>query len=143
MSALGRKERTEAELAQWLRDRGVGEEDVAEVVARLVEAEAVDDVRFARRYAEDKRELRAWGPDRIAEALRARGVAEAHVSAALAAEDAEGVIARAVSVLRAAGAQVADERGRARALSLLARRGYPLEIAYDAVRVMGRCSGAA
>ena len=44
---------------------------------RLLEAGALDDERFARRFAEDKRELRGWGPDRIAEALRARGVDEA------------------------------------------------------------------
>ena len=45
---------------------------------RLIEAGALDDERFARRYAEDKRELRGWGPERIREALAARGVAERH-----------------------------------------------------------------
>lgn len=130
-------------MARWLAGRGVAEEDLAEVVARLIEAEVLDDGNFARRYAEDKRELRGWGPDRIAEALRSRGVAEEHVAAALAAEDAGAVVDRAIAVLEAAGASVDDEPGRARALSLLARRGYPLEAAYDAVRAMERRSRAA
>ena len=36
------------------------------------------------------------------------------------------------------GREVADEAGRKRALALLARRGYPLEVAYDAVRAYER-----
>jgi regulatory protein len=143
LQALGQKERTEAELAAWLRGRGVEEAELAEVLARLIEAEALDDERFARRFAEDKRELRGWGPDRIAEALGARGVEEALIEAAVAAEDGEQVANRALGVLERSGAEAGDEPSRARALSLLARRGYPLEVAYDAVRELERRSRAA
>ncbi|MDP9228113.1 MAG: RecX family transcriptional regulator [Actinomycetota bacterium] len=114
------------------------EAELAEVVAGLAASGLLDDERFARRFAEDKRELRAWGPDRIAEALRARGVEEPLIDAALAEEDGERVVIRAVEVLADNGVAPVDERSRARALSLLARRGYPLEIAYDAVREMER-----
>jgi regulatory protein len=134
LQALSRKERTEAELSGWLRERGVDEPELADVLARLDEAGALDDAEFARRYAADKRELRGWGPDRIAEALRARGVGEEEISAALAGEDDEAVIGRALALLEGGGASVADDRSRARALALLARRGYPLEAAYEAVR---------
>lgn len=134
LRALSRKERTEAELAGWLRERGVDEAELADVIVRLSEAGALDDAEFARRYAADKRELRGWGPDRIAEALRARGVGEEEVSAALGGEDDEAVIGRALALLEGDGADVADDRGRGRALALLARRGYPLETAYEAVR---------
>jgi regulatory protein len=121
----------------------VSEEELAEVMARLVEAGGVDDEAFALRYAEDKRDLRGWGPDRIAGALRERGVSEALIDGALAAEDADEVLGRAIAVLEAAGAGAEDEASRARALSLLARRGYPLECAYDAVRAVERRSEAA
>jgi regulatory protein len=134
LQALSRKERTEAELAGWLRERGVDEAELADVVARLSGAGALDDAEFARRYAADKRELRGWGPDRIAEALRARGVGEEEISAALAGEDEEAVIGRALELLEGDGAGVEDDRSRGRALALLARRGYPLEAAYEAVR---------
>ena len=43
-------------------------------IERLTEAGGIDDARFARLFAEDKRALRGWGPERIEEALRARGV---------------------------------------------------------------------
>jgi regulatory protein len=134
LKALGYKERTEAELAGWLRERDVGEEELAETMALLIETGALDDERFARLYAEDKRELSGWGPDRIAESLRSRGVPEALVEAAVGAETGDDVTGRACGVLRKAGASVEDDASRAKALAMLARRGYPLEVAYDAVR---------
>jgi regulatory protein len=143
VKALGRKERTEYELQMLLRDAGASEADNAEVIASLAEAGAIDDERFARRYAEDKRDLRNWGPDRIAEALRARGVAEAEIQAALAAEADEDLVVRAVGLLADSGEEPIDDRSRARALALLARRGFPLEVAYEAVRAMERSEGGA
>lgn len=116
----------------------MGEDDLHEVIARLAEAGAIDDERFASRFAEDKRELRGWGPDRIAEALRARGVDESLIDGALAEEGADAALERAVALLGESGRPVDDEAGRTRALSLLARRGYPLEVAYDAVRAFER-----
>jgi regulatory protein len=116
----------------------VEEPELEEVVARLIEAGALDDERFAKRFAEDKRELRAWGSERIAEALRARGVEEGLIEGALAGESGEAAVGRAVEVLAGNGSEVGDEASRARALSLLARRGYPLEVAYDAVRAFER-----
>jgi regulatory protein len=142
VKALGRKERTEHELRMLLRDAGASEADSADVIASLAVAGAIDDERFAKRYAEDKRELRDWGPDRIAEALRARGVAEAEVQAALASESGEEVVVRAVGVLADSGEEPIDDRSRQRALGLLARRGFPLEVAYEAVRAMERSEGA-
>jgi regulatory protein len=114
----------------------VQEGERAEVLAGLVEDGALDDERFARRYAEDKRELAGWGPDRIREALRGRGVSEELIDAALEAEGDDEVVERAIALLERSGAAVADEASRQRALSLLARRGYPLETAYDAIRAL-------
>ena len=143
LRALGHKERTEAELAEWLQARGVADDDVASVLERLLEAGAVDDERFARRFAEDKRELRGWGPDRITEALRARGIDETLIEVAVGAEGAEAMLGRALETVEQSGIDTSDEPSRARALSLLARRGFPLEVAYDAVRALERRSRAA
>lgn len=44
------------------------------------------------------------------------------------------MIGRALTLLARDGGAVGDEPARARALGLLARRGYPLEAAYEAVR---------
>src|SRR4051794_41978619 len=88
-----------------------------------MEAGAIDDASFARRYAEDKRSLAGWGPDRITRALESRGVDRSHIEAALAGEDSEAQLERAIGLLGDRGMSCADERGRGRALGLLVRRG--------------------
>jgi regulatory protein len=143
LKALSYKERTESELRGWLAERGVEEAEVEEVIALLAEAGAIDDAGFARRYAEDKRQLAGWGPDRIATALEGRGVPSEHVEAALHPDDEESQLRRAVSVLGDRGMRCGSERERERALGLLVRRGYPLELAYEAVRRTERLADAA
>jgi regulatory protein len=141
--ALSYKERTESELRGWLAERGVDEAEIEEVIALLAEAAAIDDASFARRYAEDKRELAGWGPDRITKALEDRGVARAQIEAALGGEDEEAQLGRAVRLLGDRGVSCGSERERERALGLLVRRGYPLELAYEAVRRVERRADAA
>jgi regulatory protein len=143
LRALSYKERTESELRSWLGEREVSEADIEEVMALLIEAGAIDDAGFARRYAEDKRSLAGWGPDRITKALEGRGVAGEHVEAALGGDDEEAQLERAIGLLGDRGLACESGRERDRALGLLVRRGYPLELAYEAVRKVGRLSDAA
>jgi regulatory protein len=140
LKALRYKERTESELRDWLAERGVEEAEIAEVIALLAEAGAIDDASFARRYAEDKRQLAGWGPDRIAKVLAGRGVDRAHIEAALGGEDESAQLERAIALLGDRGMPCGTERDRERALRLLVRRGYPLELAYEAVRGAERAS---
>jgi regulatory protein len=140
LKALGYKERTESELRSWLAERGVGEAEIDEVIALLADAGAIDDASFARRYAQDKRLLAGWGPDRIAKALEGRGVAQGHIEAALGGEDESAQVERATTLLVDRGMSCGSERERERALGLLVRRGYPLELAYEAVRAAERRS---
>jgi regulatory protein len=119
----------------------VHEVEIEEVIAMLVEAGAIDDASYARRYAEDKGQLARWGPDRIAKALEGRGVARGHIDAALAGENEVSQLDRAIKLLDQRGMSCDSERDRERALGLLVRRGYPLELAYDAVRDAERRSG--
>ncbi|HEY1236844.1 MAG TPA: RecX family transcriptional regulator [Solirubrobacterales bacterium] len=138
LKALGYKERTESELRAWLAERGVEEAEIEEVIALLAEAGAVDDASFARRYASDKQLLAGWGPDRIAHALERRGVALEHIEAALGGDDETAQLERATALLWDRGLSCATEPERERALRLLVRRGYPLELAYEAVRAAER-----
>jgi regulatory protein len=138
LKALSYKERTESELRGWLAERGVEEAEIEEVIALLAEAGAIDDASFASRYAADKRLLAGWGPDRIAKTLEGRGVAREHIEAALGVEDEENQLERATALLRDRGVGGGSERERERALRLLVRRGYPLELAYEAVRAAER-----
>jgi regulatory protein len=134
LEALNQRERTSGELAGWLAERGFAPAAIEEAVSRLIEDGAVDDRRFATEFAADKRELRGWGPDRIRDALRERGVEAELVEAALAGDGHESQLERALDLLRSRAERLDDERSRARALAFLARRGYDADVAYDAVR---------
>ena len=140
VGVLNRREHTTAELVKWLAERGIERTEVETAVARLVELGELDDQRFACRYAEDKRELRGWGAERIREVLLARGVDRDQVERALAAESDADQVARAAGLLVRRAEVLADERARARALAYLARRGYGSEIAYEAIRRLERAA---
>jgi regulatory protein len=89
LKALARKERSVAELGEWLRGRGVAEDEAEAVVDHLVSIGTLDDARFALRFAEDKRQLSGWGSERIRAALLERGIAAEDIEAALTGDQGE------------------------------------------------------
>ena len=137
-AALRSKERTNAELTAWLERRGYGAEEVQAAIGRLADMGELDDERFARLYAEDKRDLRGWGAERIREALLARGVPPSLAEAAVEADSHEAQVRRARNLLTGRAQRLAKDADRARALGYLTRRGYEYEIAYEAIRLAAR-----
>jgi len=134
LGALDRKERTAHELALWLKGRGFAMDELEAALRRLFEIEALDDERFARRYAEDKRDLSGWGPERIREALLDRGVPIDTIEGVLALDSHGDQLDRAREILIGRARPLDDDAHRQRELEYLARRGYDYEIAYQAVR---------
>lgn len=102
----------------------------------------LDDARYARRFAEDKRELERWGPERIARDLERRGVAAELIEAALGNRSRDSELSAAVGLLEDRMPPPHDDRQRDRAWRLLVRRGYPAELAYEAVRTCERAARA-
>ena len=132
---LGRRDRTVAEMRGHLAKKGVEEAVGEAVIAELGEQGYLDDARYAKRFAEDRRALDGWGAERIERRLREVGVEREEIAAALADQDAAGELNAAVELLRRRFPHPPDtDRDRERALAFLARRGYDLETAYDAVR---------
>lgn len=134
LAALQRKERTAHDVGLWLKRRGFALDEIELALRRLFEAGALDDERFSRRYAEDKRDLAGWGAERIREALLAKGVPGETVDAVLAADSYGDQLERARAILIRRSRPLAGNADRQRALDYLARRGYDYEIAYEAVR---------
>lgn len=135
---LGHRERTVAEVRRHLKRRRFAPATIESAVAELRGQGYLDDSRFARRFAEDRRTLDGWGAGRIRERLLALGIDAELADRAAGARDGEQELCAAVEVLRRRmGAPSDDDRGRARALAILARRGYELELAYDAIRRFG------
>lgn len=141
LRALGSHERTVSELEGLLEKREIDPEARREVLELLIADGTLDDGRFARCFAEDKREISGWGTERIRESLRRRGVSSADIEAALG-PGGSGELERAVAVLAARSFELAEERERGRALGLLARRGFEAEVAYEAIRLAERSTPA-
>ncbi len=132
---LGKRDRTEAEVRRHLAAKEVDESSIDGALEALVRQGYVDDARYARTFAEDRRALDGWGPERIERRLLALGVSPDLVAGALSVRDAAGELDAAVALLRRRFAVIPDsDRERDRALRVLARKGYDLDLAYDAVR---------
>ena len=133
--ALNRRERTELELRGILAQKRVAPDEADVVLGELIEGGFVDDAAFALRFADDRRRLDAWGAERIGRRLRALGVASEHVAAAVEGQDHEGELEAALALLRRRCPVVpATPRERDRALGMLVRKGYELELAHEALR---------
>jgi regulatory protein len=112
---------------------------VDEAVAELCRQGYLDDARYARRFAEDRRALDAWGAERIERRLLALGLDPELIGAALGPRESAEELEAAVALLRRRFPRTpADDRDRERVLGVLVRKGYDLELAYDAVRAFER-----
>jgi regulatory protein len=131
---LAKRDRTEAETARRLRAAAVDDALADRVVGLLREDGYLDDARYARRYAEDRRSLDGWGSLRIEQALLVRGVDRELVAAAIRRAPGDELEAAREVLRRRMPGGAADSRQRDRALGLLLRRGYEYELACDAVR---------
>jgi regulatory protein len=133
--ALNRRDHTVAEIARALARKRVEPAVIDTVVGELREQGYLDDARFAHRFAEDRRRLDGWGAERIERRLLALGIARELVAAAVGCQGADEELAAAVAVLaRRFPDPPATPRYRERALGMLLRKGYDLELAHDAIR---------
>jgi regulatory protein len=128
--------------ARLEREDGVSAENIQMVIDELVGYGYLDDARYARVFAQDRRTLDQWGTERIARTLRGRGVGRDLVESAVQqlADDApESELERARALLtQRFPLGPAEPRDRDRAFGVLVRKGYESEIAADAVRAWAR-----
>jgi regulatory protein len=138
-AALAKRDRTEREVRDHLTAKRVEPDTIEAVLAELREQGYVDDARYATRFAEDRRSLDGWGPDRIERRLLAVGVAPDVIAGALASRELGDELSAAVDVLRRRfPAPPAEPRDLQRALGFLVRKGYDVELAHDALRSYSR-----
>ena len=82
--ALMRRAYSVYEMKQLLGRRTDDDKLLGTVMDRLKRAKMIDDERFAKQFARQRTEIRRQGKFRIARDLRARGVPDRHIDAALA-----------------------------------------------------------
>lgn len=140
LDILSRRDQSEGELALKLRRKGVGEEEIETVVARLRELGYLNDRRLAGRIAESAMaDGRMVGP-RLSRELLRRGIPRELAAEAMA-RAAEGHDPRgAVREILACkfsrfDPATADAKETRRVVGWFQRRGYPLSAILEALRV--------
>jgi regulatory protein len=132
--ALSYRDRTVAELRTFLERKRVEPDAIAKAVEELTAAGVLDDARYARGFAEDKRELERWGSERIARELHRRGIAPDLIDRVLADHTRDVELSTALLLLEQRVPPPRDDREREHAWRILVRRGYESELAYEAIR---------
>jgi regulatory protein len=132
MRMLMRRAYSISEMKKALARRCDDSKIIRTVVDRLKEAKHIDDARYAKQFTRSRTESRKQGPYRIARDLRARGVPDQHIDAALkdAAADSDPAaavrhrIARKMKLLRGE----IDERKVASLYRSLLAAGFPSDL---------------
>ena len=132
---LTRRDRTVLEMRRYLEGKRVEPCAIDEALAHLEREGYLDDARFARQFADDKRLLEEWGADRIERRLLALGVAPEDARAAVGVRGRGDELEAACALLRRRfPALDLDPRERRRAWGVLVRKGYEAELAWEAIR---------
>jgi regulatory protein len=132
---LARREHSVAELRARLERARFDPAVVEEALKAVIEQGYLDDERYARLLAQDRRELDGWGVERIRARMVRAGIDRSLIDITLAPFTAESERQAAVALLRKRfTTEPADARERQRAFALLIRQGFDSEVAYDAIR---------
>lgn len=129
--------RTRAQLSDAMARRGVPDEVAESVLDRFEEVRLVDDEDFARQWVETRHAGRGLSRRALRHELRARGVADETVHAAVGEISAEAELeaARQLVRRRLPGMAGDDPARRTRRLAgMLARKGYGTSVAFRAIR---------
>ena len=81
---LMRRAHSVSEMKKALIRRTADEDLIQKVIARLKQNGLIDDARYAKQFARQRTEIRRQGRYRVARELRARGVPDQHIEAAVA-----------------------------------------------------------
>jgi regulatory protein len=135
---LGEREHSTAELRRRLERARLGGEAIDAAIATVTQQGYLDDARYARLLAEDRRTIDGWGVNRIRARLAAAGIERELIDAVLAGHDTASELVAAGALLRhRCRGGLRDDRERQRAFAILIRAGYDSDVAYDAIRALG------
>ncbi len=136
VGCLATRDHSKHELEQKLLRAGYRPCTVEMVLYKLEKEHLLNDASFARQWVE-ARSTRKLGKNRIAQELRRKGVSAEEAEEALGGIDEEDQLSGAVALAEKAAARVkpGEERRKtaSRIAGMLARRGYPWDIAREAI----------
>ncbi|MCL7452896.1 MAG: RecX family transcriptional regulator, partial [Anaerolineae bacterium] len=129
---LSYRPRSRTEIVTYLQKRGISEEEIETVVARLETAGLLDDEAFARFWVENRERFRPRGLRALRYELRNKGVSDQIIEQALVDVDVSDSAYRSAS-RKARQLEQADQQTFYRKLvEYLVRRGFDYEVAREA-----------
>lgn len=135
---VSQRERTVRQVRDKLAAKDCSAVAIDAAIGELTRFGFVDDARYAKLYAEDKRRLQGWGSRRIRLELSRAGVAREVLDAlfadAEAALDAPSELDAALELLRRKRPDLTDAKAKQRAAAMLARRGIASPVVFQALR---------
>jgi regulatory protein len=142
LRALMRRAHSVHEMKQKLERRSDNKLLVQLVLARLKEKGLIDDARYAKQFAQQRTESRKQGKFRVARDLRARGVPDRHIEAALeeaakATDEGAVVRQRIERKLRSYRGEI-DEKKMASMYRSLLRAGFSADVVRRELRAITR-----
>jgi regulatory protein len=144
INGLSRRAYSVYEMRVYLERRAEEKETVRRILDRLKQHKYLDDERYARQFVRQRTEIRKQGAFRIARDLRARGVPDRHIEAALAeraAESDEGAVVRARLARRIKSLRgPLDERRTASIYNSLLRAGFAADTIRRELRAIAKVS---
>ncbi|MGC9467954.1 MAG: RecX family transcriptional regulator [Anaerolineae bacterium] len=127
---LSYRPRSEAELRDYLTDKGFAEDVVEEVLARLKRVDLVDDASFARYWCDNRARTRPRGKRMLAYELRQKGISSDIIEQALDDYDEKRAVQRVAREQARRLMHLSPDEFQRRLYGRLARRGFP----YDLIR---------
>ena len=121
----------------YLRRRGAAEAVVGATIDKLRGFNFIDDESFARNWALSRAESQGYGPRRIEQELKTKGVADSVIRAVvkeLFDQEDEEKRARTILQKKFSGENLQEPRALRRAVAFLERRGYSSKVIFTLLR---------
>ena len=141
LQLLAVRQRSRAELAQRLSRKGFELVHVEPVLDRLTEVELIDDAAFARTWVQSRHTYSGKGRRALAAELRLKGVDDSVAAAALSQVDdaseegrARQLVLKRLRTMPSGAVALGAAATMRKLVAMLARRGYPQEMAVRVVR---------
>jgi regulatory protein len=134
---LSYRPRSEAEVLNYLIGRGYSHAVAENVVEKLRSLNYVKDENFARNWARSRFETRGYGPKRIEQELRTKGVEPSLIREVLRetfAQHGETKKAKILLAKRFQNKKFDDPKMVRRAIAFLQRRGYSNKVIFDLLK---------
>jgi regulatory protein len=125
---LSYRPRSEAELRQHLIDKGIAEDVIEVVVARLANVGLIDDVAFARYWCDSRAQSRPRGRQMLRYELGQKGIASEAIDEAMDGYDEAAAVRLAAEEQARRLGHLPPDEARRRLVGRLARRGFSYDL---------------